>query len=235
MSRIRILEEKLGVNFNKLNHLRLIVDEIKGSPFSNMNKIQVIDLSEGGLNYIANSAFKLGNTRSNARYFGFYVDPKKYPTLSLIMPLYIHLRFNKLHGSSFEKGVFTDETLKNISIKLHLDNNKINYLNKQVFLPFLSSRINYLNLKNNPLDCDDCRSAWICESISVSDGESIKQYNITQFIDKDAKCSDNKRSFIDCETNFYECKSTSSSMNENFQTQIIVMIVISSALMICQA
>jgi hypothetical protein len=236
-SRIGILEEKFGANLNKLLFLFLSVDSIKGSPFSNMSSITLIDLSKGGLNYISNNAFKLGHARDNVLYF-----------------LPIDLSFNNLNGSSFEKGVFTHQTLKNRSIQLYLNDNNINYLDKQVFFPFLLTGNNrILNLTNNPLDCDDCRSAWICQSISVPDGESMKRLQITQLIDVNAKCSDNKRSFGDCETGFFECESfeiiesISNIMNEttnskqktlspndtksdeNCETRRIVMIVVSSA------
>jgi hypothetical protein len=39
-------------------------------------------------------------------------------------------------------------------------------LDEAVFLPFLSGNIenNIGTLEGNPLDCDDCRSAWIFKS-----------------------------------------------------------------------
>jgi hypothetical protein len=212
LTNIGILKEKFGSNLNKLKSLHLNVDAIEGSPFSNMSEIQKIDLSYGQLNYITNSAFKLGNTRYN----------------KVNEQLEMYFGYNELNGSSFEKGVFTHQTLKNISIRLFLSDHKISYLDKQVFLPFLSSGKNEIvNLKKNPLDCDNCKSAWICESISVPDGESNNQLNITQFIDSKAKCSDNNRSFVDCEMNFSKCGSTSSSVTiENSQIMIIFIIIV---------
>jgi hypothetical protein len=120
-----------------------------------------------------------------------------YLTTLLKLDLYL----NKLNGSSFEKGVFTDPSFANVKIRLFLWENKITYLDEEVFSPFLSKSGNEIaTLINNPLDCDDCRSAWICRSTTP---ERVRKC-IT-----DAKCFDgNKytRDFTDCESNFLKCK-----------------------------
>jgi hypothetical protein len=183
-SQIETLEPKFNINFSNMEDFYVRVKSIKGSPFSKMDKIWEISFEGGDLNHIPNGAFKVATPRE-----------KSYSNIN------IHLTNNKLNGSSFEKDVFMDPSFENLNVLAILWENEIEYLNEDVFLPFLSkkSRNNGVSLKSNPLNCEDCRSSWICKS-STSDQvrKSIQQ----------AKCLDlhHERVLTDCKQNFLKCK-----------------------------
>jgi hypothetical protein len=149
-SKIGTLEEKFSEKFSKNLGLTVLrVDSIKGSPFSNMSNIDYITIQGKNFNRIQSGALKIGDGYN--RFIG------------------IDLTENKLNGSSFEKGCFTDSSTKQ-SIRLSFSHNQITYLDEAIFLPFLVKNasntlwFSYTPEITNPLDCDDCRSAWICKS-----------------------------------------------------------------------
>ncbi len=144
LSQIGTLEEKFSKNLNNLIFVNLRVDAIKGSPFSNMSKINSLVFAYGQLNHISKNALKIGNGNSN-----------KIFSITLVN--------NKLNGSSFENGLFTQTLFKNFQINLWLDSNQIYYLDEAAFSPFLTSQNGniLISIFDNPIDCDDCRSAWI--------------------------------------------------------------------------
>jgi len=113
--------------------------------------------------------------------------------------LFIYLNSNELNGSSFEEEVFTHPSLKNLKISLFSLEKKIDYLDEAVFAPFLSNgNGNSIWIGNNQaLDCDDCRSAWICKS--------NKSDQMRKAFVGEAKCIDG-RDFTDCQNNFLRCK-----------------------------
>ena len=77
-------------------------------------------------------------------------------------------------------------------------NNHINFLNETVFLPFLQNENNKFDwIENNPLDCDDCRTAWICKKLSAERRHEGLFHGVL--------CKDD-RSLRDCDTNFKKCK-----------------------------
>jgi hypothetical protein len=178
LSHIGMLQEKFSKNLNNLEHLTLRVDAIQGSPFSNMSKIKSLTLRSGDLNYISKNALKIGNSNES---------------------LTITLFDNKLNGSSFENGVFTPTSLNKFGMALKFSGNQIKYLEEAVFKPFLTRERNELIwLKKEPLDCDDCRSAWICKS---SEARQIRQAISDTYV----TCADG-RNLIDCDKNFQKCK-----------------------------
>jgi len=175
-STIGTLKEKFGKNLNTIRKLFLRVDSIEGSPFSNMSEIRILRLEDGHLNYLPKNALKFGKSNGSFAIF---------------------LSNNKLNGSSFEKGVLTSTSPKNVIVSLSLQANQIKYLDEAVFKPFLINQThNYFGIISEPLDCDDCRSAWICKS---KESEQIKE---TFF--RDPKCVDG-RLITDCSKNFLKC------------------------------
>ena len=112
-------------------------------------------------------------------------------------PLNIRLFNNPLNGSSFELGAFTHPSLNKRKITLFLENNNITFLNEAVFLPFLQNENNkFAMLMNNPLDCDDCRTAWVCKKLSAKTRNKLYDY---------VQCKDG-HPLRDCVANFKKCK-----------------------------
>jgi hypothetical protein len=176
-SKIGTLEEKFGKNLNNLISLRLRVDAIQGTPFSNMSKLVFLGLIEGGLNSVSKNILKTAHS------FGISS---------------LDLSNNKLNSSSFENGIFTSNSQNKVPDSVSLKGNQITFLDEAIFKPYLiKGKVNYLKLGKNPLDCDDCRSAWICKS---EDSEKIGRG-----FAGDVLCVD-KRDFTDCSNNFLKCK-----------------------------
>jgi hypothetical protein len=182
-SHIGTLEEKFSEKLNNnLEYTAFRLDSIKGSPFSKMNRIKYITIKGENFNRIQSETLKIGDESDESRY------------------TVIELEENNLNGSSFEKGCFMNFP-SYASIKLSFSHTQITYLDEAIFLPFLLQPDNNLYLSytsevTNPLDCDDCRSAWICKS-STPDRvrESINL----------ARCADG-RNLKDCKKNFLKCK-----------------------------
>jgi hypothetical protein len=182
LSPINIIQEGDFTNLKKLHTAYLAVNAIKGSPFANMTHLGRIALMGGKLNHIPSNAFKIGYNPDD--------DDEERREFE------IELESNSLNGSSFEQGVFTHPSLKNKRIFLFLANNKIAYLNENVFREFLE-KDNVIDMdggpsSSNPLDCDDCRSAWICNKL-LPKARSLY-----------AKCHDG-RQLTDCKANFHKC------------------------------
>ena len=168
-----------GDNLHSVSELTLRVGAIKGSPFAKFRNLQSLSIMESNLNFISAHALEVGQK-----------------TVNTLGPLNINLHENKLNSSSFEVGSLSNIALisgrKNV--KLTLSTNQIVYLDENVFLPFLKGSGNALNLYNNTLlDCDDCKSAWIC-----------KQPERLQMAINSCMCKDHNM-LNNCESNFKKC------------------------------
>jgi len=181
-SQIETLEEKFGPNLNNLIKISLRLNAIKGSPFSNMSRIRNMELENGNLDEIQSGNFKIGSLRNKS------IDGQ----------LDINLKFNKLNGSSFKKGTFTDSSFKNLDVTLDFLSNEIDYLDEAVFFTFLNEYKGTIStLNRNPLDCDDCRSAWICRSNTSDEVRDAIRMSLCE----------NGHFMTDCEKSFRKCKS----------------------------
>ena len=156
------------------------MNAIVGSPFAKLTSLESIFLQYGSLNHIPSNAFKIEHTEANTG-----------------KSLEISLFDNQLNGSSFELGAFTHPSLNKRKISLYFLNNNITFLNETVFLPFLENENNKFNtILNNPLDCDDCRTAWIWKKLSAKARNNL-DYKI--------RCKDGHL-LVDCDANFKKCK-----------------------------
>jgi len=169
-------------HLTNVGNLKLRVNAIKGSPFDKMKGLESISLTNGSLNHIPSNAFKIEQTEANT---GKGLD----------------IRFigNPLNGSSFELGAFTHPSLNERKISLRFNNNNITFLNETVFLPFLQNENNKIELiSGNPLDCDDCRTAWFCKKLSeITRGELLARI----------WCKNSyTHPLADCKKNFKKCK-----------------------------
>ncbi len=168
------------MNLTNVRDLRLRVNAIKGSPFAKLTSLEEIALRNGSLNHIPSNAFKIGHKEAN--------DGKI---------LHIKLYDSPLNGSSFELGAFTHPSLNKRKIYLYLMGNNITFLNETVFLPFLQNENKEIaRIMNNPLDCDNCRTAWICNKLSAETRSKL---------DNNVQCKDG-HPLADCEKNFKKCK-----------------------------
>jgi hypothetical protein len=177
---IDVLQEGWDGNYlHSVSELTLRVGAIKGSPFAKFINLQTLSIMESNLNFISAHALEVGQRAD-------YNE----------VVLNIDLHANKLNSSSFEVGSLTNVALKSgrKNVKLNLSSNQIVYLDENVFLPFLKESGNALNMYNNTLlDCDDCKSAWICKQ-----PERMKMA-INSCICKDHNTLNN------CESNFKKC------------------------------
>jgi hypothetical protein len=173
-----------GSNLHTVSEMTLKVGAIKGSPFAKFSHLQTLALIEGNLNFISAHALEVGQRADYE-----------------LTPLHLDIHANKLNSSSFEVGSLTNIALKSgrKNVKLNLSSNQIVYLDENIFLPFLKEPNNALNLYNNTLlECDDCKSAWIC-----------KQTEKMRMAINNCKCKvdkDNMLTLNDCESNFKKCK-----------------------------
>jgi hypothetical protein len=175
-----IQDGSLSINLTNLIDIDLRVNAIKGSPFANLISLEVIALTGESLNHIPFNSFKIEHKEANNG-----------------KPLYIFLNQNPLNGSSFELGAFTHPSLNKRNISLQLVSNNITFLNETVFLPFLQNENNKFEvILDNPLDCDDCRTAWICKKLSA---------NTRSKLDNNVQCKGGHR-LGDCDANFKKCK-----------------------------
>ena len=175
-----IQDGSLSVNLTNVGYLRLRVNAIKGSPFAKLTSLTNIYLRYGSLNHIPSNAFKIGHKEANTG-----------------KPLYIALTDNPLNSSSFELEAFTHPSLNLRNVSVVLSDNNITLLNETVFLPFLQNENNTIShIIGNPLDCDDCRTAWICNKLSAKTRNNLNDY---------VQCKDG-HPLADCEKNFKKCK-----------------------------
>jgi hypothetical protein len=168
-----------GDYLHSISELTLRVGAIKGSPFAKFKNLQSLFIMESNLNFISAHALEVGQ-RAEFNEVALNID----------------LRANKLNSSSFEVGSLTNIALKSgrKNVKLDLSDNQIVYLDENVFLPFLKESGNALILRNNTLlDCDDCKSAWIC-----------KQPERLQMALNGCMCKDHN-TLNNCESNFKKC------------------------------
>jgi hypothetical protein len=148
-----------------------------------MPDLTELDLSENSLNYISKNMFS--NISSHTS----------------VIPIRINLSNNKLNGSSFEIGAFSNfisPVSLTISVKTS-DTNNITYLDQRVFQPFIDKRHlvpvgdnvkfvgeNYFQMAPT-LDCDDCRNCWLHQ----------EKYKTKEL------CSNHKK--LDDSSNFKKC------------------------------
>ena len=165
----------------KLNEITLgTVTSIEGSPFAHLKNLSKITIEYSAtLRNIPAGTFLIG-----------------YPNGSRTK-LEIDINTYGLNGSGFSVGVFDNPTFKGRSVKLDLSKNRLEYLEEKVFLPFLKDdeRHTITSLKENVLDCDDCRSAWICKQ-----SKDVREQMLSP------PCKQFGRSLTDCERNFKHCK-----------------------------
>ncbi len=175
-----IQDDSFSVNLTNVRQINLRVNAIKGSPFAKLTNLNFISLSDGSLNHISSNAFKIEHTEDNTG-----------------KALGIRLQGKPLNGSSFELGAFTHPSLNKRKIFLEFNNNNITFLNETVFLPFLQNENNtFLEITHNPLDCDDCRTAWICNKLSAKTRNRL---------DNNVQCKDESH-LRDCDAHFKKCK-----------------------------
>jgi len=110
--------------------------------------------------------------------------------------LSIQINNNSLTGNSFVVGAFSNMSRPTV---LDLSSNGIQYLKKDIFMPFLEADAqNVLKFDYNPIDCKDCLSLWIRENFnsefsgivgSCADGSSL--FNPNNFLNQtNCKCPD---------------------------------------------
>jgi hypothetical protein len=162
-----------------LNRIRFNLGSIIGSPFSNMSRLNKLVIYNGNIKVIPKGSLKIGSNSKEKRFD-------------------ISINANQIDGTSFEPGTFMDSSFENLDVTLDLSRNYIKHLEENVFLPFLMRRIGnkISDLSGNQLDCDDCRSAWICKS-STPD-------RVRKAI-HDFECDDGRK-ITDCEKSFLKCK-----------------------------
>ena len=127
---------------------------LKNNAFSRLRNLIYLDLSKTSIDFIPENAFEFNETSKQE--------------------LTIDLRFNEyLNNSGFAMNSITKLKrptkikLVNGSSTTQFEN--FPYLNKTIFLPFLTS--NYLNtieLSTRSIDCGDCRNLWIQRNSSLT-------------------------------------------------------------------
>jgi len=179
-----IPEYAFGEGQNNLNELSFSVDflftgstikTISNYSFYYLNNLRKLKLSRSSIDHIPAHAF----------------DFEKSSNITLD----IDLKSSNLNESSFEKGVFMN-TKRPINLDLRF--NKMKYLDEAVFGPLFSlDPNNKIQLKENELSCNDCRSQWL-----VRDKDELKDKIIGEI-----ECIDNGyvKSFLDA-YNFDKCK-----------------------------
>jgi len=179
-------ENDLGVNLNNIYELVLSISAIEGRPFSRMSGLTSLSLIQGELNHIGKHSLELA---SNS-----YGDV-----------LYLTLSKNQLNDTSFEVGSLENiqKVSKKRSVWLDLTENKITYLKEDIFMPFLKEgSLNRINLYNNSLDCEDCRSAWLCKNKHIG----VDRIQNEKCIDESYKNGAIQTlSLTDCEKRFKKC------------------------------
>jgi len=141
---IELLEENEIGNMIKLEDIDMVVNSIKGSPFKNMKFLNYIILTN--LSHISSKTFEIGQN-----------DAKKDTSLKLF------LKGNKLDGSNFEVGAFNQTEMMKRHNYLDFSSNPIKFLDKDVFLPFLSEHKENKIYINSKFDCGHQRNSWFCE------------------------------------------------------------------------
>jgi hypothetical protein len=141
---IELLEENEIGNMTKLMEIDMVVNSIKGSPFKNMKLLNSITLTN--LSHISSKTFEIGEN-----------DAKKDTSFQLF------LKGNKLDGSNFEVGAFTQPEMMKRRNFLDFSSNPIKFLDKDVFLPFLSEHKGNKIFINSKFDCGHQRNSWFCE------------------------------------------------------------------------
>jgi hypothetical protein len=115
------------------------IESIENYAFHELNNLVEIELFHNKLAYIPAHAFEFQK-----------------PSNQLLK---LSLEENKLNGSSFEVGVFTNA---NRPLNIVLTRNNITFLEEKTFLPFLKlSDQNKIGIQQNPINCTDCRNRWL--------------------------------------------------------------------------
>jgi hypothetical protein len=127
-----------------LIYLVLVPTNVSGSPFLGMNRLTELALYHGKLSRIPRDVLNIGEANS-------------------INPLSITLEFDQMNDTCFELGALTHPSLEKRKVHLSLTKNNFTYLDEKIFRPFLlANKLNVVSLFYNPLDCEDKRSAWVC-------------------------------------------------------------------------
>ncbi len=148
------------------------IHKLGDNAFSNLNSVTDLILSQNSINFIPANAFRFENQSKDS--------------------LTVDLNNNPLNGSSFELNSFLNiKRPTNLLLFSDPSVGNLTYLDERIFLPFLSLNENKINLKNQNIDCNDCRSYWLNKN--------------HQFIERivNLKCN-NGKSFMD-ENNFSNC------------------------------
>ncbi len=145
--------------------------------FYECDQLNFVGIGYTNMNYISKNMFNIKNP-SQTR-------------------LYLDLRENNFDGSSFDSEAFL-----NTKRPTHIDlsGNKINYIDKSVFLRFLTSNIEntveFGFFERGQIDCYGCRSHWIMEYKDKYEsrmrGWCLHNYNISIW---------DESNFINCKGN----------------------------------
>jgi len=181
-------ENDLGAHLNHIEELVLFVSAIEGRPFSRMSHLMRLTLFQTNLNHIGKHSLEVASN----------------PALNH-EPLYITLSRSRLNDDSFEIDSLSNinKVSKRKEVWLDLSENKITYLKEDVFLPFLMESRNNINLYNNPLNCEDCRSAWLCKNNQIGVGR-VHNENCKEGFYKNGVTA--ALSPTDCETRYKKCR-----------------------------
>jgi hypothetical protein len=147
-------DESFGKNLSSLKRLDLKVNSINGSPFKEMNDLEVLLLSGGvgTLDHISSNAFRFNNRKNNDTEF--------------LLQLYFW-SYDHLNGYSFEIGSLINF---NTSVQINFSSNRnFKFLREIIFFPFFEKNIrNKLHLDG--IDCNDCRNYWIFKKKDILEG-----------------------------------------------------------------
>ena len=167
----------IDLNFNRFSTTNGHIRSVGNYAFYYLNNLRHLYLSHQKIDYIPANAFDF-EKRSN-------------------QTLYIYLGNNRLNNTSFERGVFLNSK-RPIHLELYW-NHQLNYLDEQIWSPFLKlDKRNRIRLGDNPLACD-CKSYWI-----VRDKQKFKD----QIANVKCKVGPNKVFSIDL-IPFEQCKNKS--------------------------
>lgn len=141
--------------------------------FQDMNSLTYLTFGRNLINFVQSNAFNFIKESNES--------------------IHIWLDNNRLNGSSFEIEAF--QHIKRPAILDFYNDSPaevLKYLDEKVFSPFFDSNIqNKIEMRNNLLDCNDCRSYWL-----------KKNYKYAERI-LNLKCS-NGNDFSD-NSNFLKC------------------------------
>lgn len=116
------------------------LEKIGENAFQRLEFMQFLDFYNNKISYVSKNAFSFQN--------------------NLNKTLRIALFGNKLNATSFQLGAF--DSIKR-PVDLELQFNNISYLDKRVFLSFITQNSGN-TIKADSLACDDCRNHWLVDN-----------------------------------------------------------------------